>query len=232
MIEELQQLGLTKKEAEIYTKLAELGEIKANTLAKQTHSNRAGTYNILQQLIQKGLVQYTKKKTHRYYSISDPHFLNQILVEKQKLAEDLIKKIEKLKTKKPIKTDVNVYEGLEGMKIIHEELRKANKLLVLNATGLIFEHLKWGAKHIIKDISKNNIRIIANQSAKKTPLYKNKLISFKFLPKKSENYATTFIYKDTIVLQVLKDIPILIKIKNKEISKGYQKIFELLWKVL
>jgi len=229
-MEELQQLGLTKKEAEIYSALVNIGEVTANILAKQTNSNRAGTYNILQQLIQKGLVRYCKKKSHRYYSITDSDFLITSLYEKQEIAKKLSEKIKNIQSNTPSQTNINVYEGLEGMKIIHEELRRVHTLNVLNATGLIFKHLRWSAGHIIKDISKNNVRIIANPPLKKTPLYKNKSIPMKFLPKEYENYATTFIYKNTVVMQVLKDSPILIKINNKEIADGYNKLFELLWK--
>ena len=118
------------------------------------------------------------------------------------------------------------------MRIIHEELRKAPNLKVLNATGLIFEHLRWNAEHIVKDISKNKVRIIANPSLKKTPFYQHKSIPMKFLPKKYENYATTFIYKNNLVMQVLKNSPILVKISNREIAEGYKKIFELLWKTV
>lgn len=232
MIKELQYLGLTKREADIYSALAKLGEVTANTLAKQTGSNRAGTYNVLQQLIQKGLVKYTKKKSHRYYTITNPDYLVTRLHEKEKIAQELSKKIQALQNKHPTTSFVEMYEGLEGMKLIHEELRKAKKLDVLNATGLIFSHLKWSATHIIKDIAKNNVRIIANQSLKKTPLYQHKKIPFKFLPKKAENYATTFIYEDIVVMQVLKDSPTLIKIQNKEISNGYKKVFQLLWDTL
>lgn len=232
MIKELQEIGLTRREAEVYSELAKQGETTANTLAKKTSSNRAGTYNVLQQLIQYGLVKYTKKESHRYYSVTDPKFLVTRIKEKESIAEKVSKQIQSLQSKATVKAEVNMYEGVEGMKIIHEELRVAKKVDIMNATGLVYEHLKWNAEHIVKDMKKNKMRIIANQSLKKTPLYKHKNIPMKFMPKELENYATTIIYKDTVVIQMLKDSPFLIKINNKEISDGYRKIFEFLWKKL
>jgi len=52
------------------------------------------------------------------------------------------------------------------------------------------------------------------------------------LPEKKENYATTFIFNDKIIIQMLHDKPFLIKIENKEIFEGYKQNFDLLWKNL
>jgi len=71
--------------------------------------------------------------------------------------------------------------------------------------------------------------MIATQSMKKTPLKKYKNFRIKFLPDKKENYATTFIFDDKIIIQMLHDKPFLIKIENKEIFEGYKQNFDLLW---
>jgi len=62
MIEKLQQIGLSKKEAQIYLALAKKPETTANGIAKATSSNRTVTYNILQQLLEKGIITYFKKR--------------------------------------------------------------------------------------------------------------------------------------------------------------------------
>ena len=234
MLEKLQRIGLSDKESHIYLALVKLGESAANELAKQTSSNRTVTYNILQQLIEKGLVSYIKKLSKRFYFISDPKSLLVDLKEKEILANDLIKEIKKIKKPKEISyKNVEIYEGKEGLKLMFEDIRKAKNLRVLNATGLAFEYLKYSAKHIAKEIeSWGKTRVIAVQSLRKTRLAKFKKIKFKYLPKEAENYATTFIFDDKVIIQVLKDEPFLIKIENKEIFDGYAKNFDVLWKRL
>ena len=233
MLGKLQKLGLSEKESHIYLALVKLGESTANNLAKQTSSNRTVTYNVFQQLVEKGLVTYVKKDKKRFYRISNPASLKTSIAEQEKLADELIIEIDKIKIIPSSFRNVEVYEGLEGMKVVFNEIRKANDLRVLNATGLIFEHLRWGAKHIVKDMEIHGTpRVIANLSMKKTPLVKFKKTEFKYLPKQAENYATTFIFNNKIVIQVLKDKPFLIKIENKEIFEGYKKDFNVLWNKL
>ncbi len=233
MLEKLQKLGLSERESHIYLALVKLGESTANQLAKQTSSNRTVTYNVLQQLVEKGLVSYVRKEGRRFYLISNPEALKASLKEREEIADDLISEIDKIKPVPASFKNVETYEGLEGMNVIFNEIRRAKKLKVLNATGLIFRHLRWIAGHIVKDMEKyGKPRVIANPSMKKTPLAKFKGIVVKYLPKQAENYATTFIFDSKIIIQVLKDKPFLIKIENKEIFEGYKKDFDVLWSKL
>lgn len=48
----------------------------------------------------------------------------------------------------------------------------------------------------------------------------------------ADNNATTFIYDNKVVIQVLKDKPYIIKIENKDISGGYKKDFDVLWSLI
>lgn len=232
MLEKLQKIGFTRKEAAIYLALARMGESTANMLAKATSSNRTVAYNVLQQLLNKGLVGYVKRVGKRYYKIADPHALLASLRENERVAQDLIDEIDAIKHELPSNRNVEVFEGTAGMKIIHEELRNANDLKILNATGLIFKYNEYGAKHIVKDIEARGARVIANQSIKGTPFAGFKRIKTRYLPKTAENYATTFIFKDKLIIQVLKDKPFMIRIDNKEIYDGYRKLFGLLWNKL
>jgi len=228
MLDKLKQLGLSKKEAEIYMALAKQGEASANELARKTSSNRTVVYNVLQQLIEKGFVSYVKKKGKRVYLISNPKSLLASVREREKLVGEVAEEIGKLSKRRESYRNVEVYEGIEGMKSVFQEVRKARDLRVLNATGLIFEHLKWSAEHIVKEMtSKKSLNVIANYSMKKTPLGKFKM-KVKYLPKKTENYATTFIFENKVVIQSLKDKPFLIKIENKEIYEVFRKDFDLL----
>jgi hypothetical protein len=54
-------------------------------------------------------------------------------------------------------------------------------------------------------------------------------IKFKFLNIKSE--ATTSIFGDYVSIHILTQKPLVILIKNKEISESYRSHFEVLWKI-
>jgi len=54
----------------------------------------------------------------------------------------------------------------------------------------------------------------------------------RFLPEKYSNPVSINIYSDKIALILWsREEPLAILIKNKEISRGYRKYFELLWKI-
>jgi len=230
MIEKLKKLGLSNKEAQIYLVLVKKGEATANELAKQTSSQRTVAYNVLQQLLEKGFVNYVRKGNVRMYKISDPKFLLSSIPEKELLANEIINDLKKVRKEVRVDKNVEVFEGLESMRGLFEEIKNSDNLRVLNATGKIFDYLIYSSEHIVKKIaSKKDVKVIAVDSMKKTKLAKFDKIKFKYLPANAENIATTFIFNNKVIIQILKDKPFLIKIESKEIFEGYSKDFDVLW---
>ena len=86
-----------KKESEIYLALAKKQEASAIDLAKATFTNRTVCYNILQQLVEKGIIAYSKKNNRRVFSVADPENLLANIREKEDLAKDVIKDLKKIK---------------------------------------------------------------------------------------------------------------------------------------
>ena len=228
MLEKLQKIGFTEKESQVYLELVRKGRLSANDIAKNLGIHRTVSYNVLQQLVEKGYVSYVIENKRRIFSISSPESILSGLKEKEEVAKGLIKEINSFKIIANPKNKVEVFEGIDGMRILHEEIRKAEDLRVINATGLVFEKLKYSAPHIINDMPFGQ-KLIAVPSMKKTPLSKVKKFKIKYLPKKAENYATTFIFQGKVIIQIIKDKPFLIKIENKEVFDGYKKDFDVLW---
>jgi sugar-specific transcriptional regulator TrmB len=233
MLKRLQKIGLSGKESEIYLALARKKESSANELAKATSTNRTVCYNTLQQLVDKGIVAYSKKDNKRIFSIAPPESLLADIREKEDIANELVKDLEKLRKTHTPQRSVEVFEGKNGLKQIFNEIRDCKELYVINATGLLFENLQFSAKHIMRDIEKSNkLRIIATQAMKKTELAKIRNAKIKYLPRSAENYATTFIFDGKVIIQTLKHKPFLVKITEDSIYDGYKKDFEVLWKRL
>lgn len=232
MIEELQQIGFTEKESHVYLALLRKGSSLANTIAKELSIHRTVVYNVLQQLVEKGHVTYVTKEKKRHFQAAEPQSLLTPIKEKEARAEKLIREVQRIQAKQSAPHHVEVYEGLDGLRIVHEELRKAKDLCILNATGLIFQTLKYSAGHIVKDITKGKARIIAVPSMRKTPMPEYKKLTIKYFPKEVENYATTFIFDDTVIIQVLKEKPFITKIVHKDIAEGYRQDFDYLWSTL
>ena len=76
MIEQLQKLGLSQKEASVYIATLELGEASpVSTIAKKAEVNRTTTYDILETLVQKGIVITSTHKKYKFYRAQPPEKL-------------------------------------------------------------------------------------------------------------------------------------------------------------
>jgi sugar-specific transcriptional regulator TrmB len=232
MLEKLQKLGLSKKESLVYLELVKSGNSGANEIAKKISTQRTVVYNLLQQLIEKGFVNFVKREGKRIYSISNPESLLSEIKEREVVAEKLIVEINEMKKNEDVERKVEVFEGVSSMRNLFDEIKDAKELRVLNATGKIFDNLKYSSEHIIEHMKENSkVWNIGVPSMKNT-----KLASFgfrtKYLPKGAENLATTFIFEGKVITQVLRDKPFLIRIENKDIFEGYKKDFDVFWKLL
>ncbi|MBU1270375.1 MAG: helix-turn-helix domain-containing protein [Nanoarchaeota archaeon] len=83
-IDILEDLGLSEAEAKVYLALLETGSTLAGPIIKKTGLHRGTTYQILQRLIEKGLVSYVIKAGKRYFEATDPNRFLAILKEKER----------------------------------------------------------------------------------------------------------------------------------------------------
>jgi len=226
MLKELQDLGLSNKESEIYYELAKENKSTANRLAKLTNTNRTVTYNILQNLVKKGLISFSVKDKKRTYNISSYDNLLTKIKEKEFLAKEVIKNLKRTKPITNEKNEAEIFEGIEGLKTIHKDMLKVKEIRIVNATGLIEEKLNY-SKGWLKELAKNKIKIIANKGFKFPGKYKK--VKVKYLKSNKLNYATTFIFNDTIIIQIIKKEPLIVKIKSKDLAEGYKMNFDFLW---
>ena len=74
----LESLGLTKNEVKTYLALLELGSVPAGPLIKKLGMHRAAVYNLLDILIEKGLVHFVSKANRKNFEALKPEkLLNQ-----------------------------------------------------------------------------------------------------------------------------------------------------------
>jgi len=105
------------------------------------------------------------------------------------------------------------------------------EILIIGASPLAYEILQFYFKWFDKRRKENKIktRIIFNKSDKKPKI---PLSEIKYLPEKYSSPLAVNIYGDKVAIILWsKDNPFAIVIKNKEISEGYKKYFELMWRI-
>ena len=98
--EKLQQAGLTGNEARVYLELLKKGELSANQIAKNIGMDRTLTYTVLNNLIEKGQVNYAIRENKKFFSCSIPDNLINSLKTKEFIILNLIKELKTIKKRR------------------------------------------------------------------------------------------------------------------------------------
>lgn len=116
----LENIGLNSKEAKVYLATLELGSSPVSSIASKAKINRVTSYDILEKLAKKGLLNFIVKNKMKYFSATDPEIL---VSEYKKRASELEKALPDLKRLHgdTIHPRVRYYEGLEGIKSIYAD---------------------------------------------------------------------------------------------------------------
>ncbi len=228
--EKLQEAGLTGNESKVYLELLKKGELSANQIARNISMDRTLTYTVLNHLIDKGFVSYVVKEGKKRFSCSSPENLLNPVKKKEILIKDLIKELGNIKKVKQKETEIRVYEGREGIRVLARENLDEGHFDAFGSTGRMYDFL-YEAPALGKELEKKGVtgRIIMASKYKEHEFVKKyKNLDVKFLDVDSE--ATTTIVNDKVMIHLIKGKPIVIIIKNKDIADSYRNYFEFLWK--
>jgi sugar-specific transcriptional regulator TrmB len=227
--EKLQKAGLTGNESKVYLELLKKGELSANEIAHNLGMDRTLSYTILNHLIEKGQVNYIYKEKKKFFSCSQPDNLMNSLKATEYLVLDLIKELNNIKKERKQQTEIKVYEGKEAIRNMYTLFKKYKEMLSFGATGRAYNYL-YESPALTKDLVKGGMKgkIITSKKHGEHPMAKIKSIEVRYVSYECE--ATTTLFGDYVMIHLVKDKPIIILIKNKDIFDSYRKHFEILWK--
>jgi len=210
-------------------------------LGKETRMERRTVYDVIQKLLEKGLVSFIEKEDKKFYKVINPIKLLDILEEKEeylrKIRQELIKLIpnlEELMKKGKKEVDARILFGREGIKTMYMDEIKEGKTIYVICTTIdkTEELLKTFLPRFTRKRIKKKIKI-KMLSAKKDVkfLKKYRLIEVRFLLEEYVSPASLTIYRDRLGITLWADNPITILIKNQEIANNFLNYFELMWKI-
>lgn len=122
---QLKELGLSEGQVKVYISVLELGIASLKKIQEKTGLERRSIYDILNKLIEKGLISYTVENNKSTYQCTHPNKLLEDIKEKQKSLKELEDKIPDVKklfamSKPDIRSEV--YRGNEGVKSLLDEI--------------------------------------------------------------------------------------------------------------
>jgi len=235
----LREVGLTEAQIKVYKSLIELGQVTSGKIIKRTGLQNSVVYNALNQLLEKGLITFVSKGKRKYFSAKSLDNLVSFIDDKKERVQELIKKLPKNTN---LDENVETFVGWRGIysvfNIILEELAIEDEYLAF--AGDSDSDYPKIAINLFKEFQKKRsyqkykVKIIANEIARehiKRYRYYSQFgkPDYKFVPGFSP--SEIIIFNDNIVMLSIKENPIAVLIRSKDISDSYRKLFSTLWKI-
>ncbi len=235
MTKELKALGMTDGEIKVYSAILGIGVATINKIHEKTGFERRTIYDVINKLIEKGLISYTIENKRKSYQCSHPNKLLEEVGEKEKELGELKKKIpefiSEFNSSKP-EIRAEVFRGKEGIKSIFEDLLNYKENYFIGGGGYIIEKLPFYWENYNKRREKLGVKWInlirADISEKNVP--KGKFIFNKKLPEEfSGSPSVIFIYGNKVANVLWSNEFFAFVIESKEIAENYKRYHKFLW---
>lgn len=233
---QLEQLDLTGKKADVYLACLELGSATVIEIAKKAGIKRTTAYDILLDLIQKGLVSETSKGKKRLFVGEDPEKIKKDLQGKERLISEILPMLKSVYNVKGVKPKIRYYEGVEGLKEVYSDTLKYSGEILAFASEDVVKVLGSWIEHYMASRAKNGIRyrgiIPRTEFIQKEiiPKDQQQLRALKLIdPKKYPFSIEINIYGHSKVSLMSSKEQLGLVIESTEIYNTMKLIFELIW---
>jgi len=231
----LKQFGLKNKEIDVYLATLELGISSASQISKKADIIRTTIYDIMSNLMQKGLIGQTQKGKKRLFYAEEPEKLKKLLQEKEEQLKEILPILKSLYSTAGTKPKIRYYEGKEGLKEVYRDtLNYTGELVgyvsenILNLLGKNFtdEYIakRKKSKIFARVLGPDSPDVISYKKFDKESLRMTRLISKNKFPFSIEMN----IYGNKVAFISFKEEMGII-IESNEIAKNQKLLFELAW---
>ena len=129
IIQNLIEVGLKPKEAEIYLAILHLGKATIADTSRKSKIKRMTVYEHIDDLLRKSLVHKTAQGKRVYYVAASPEKIIKMLERKKKHFEKFLPDLKTIYGHASHKPQIRFYEGLEGMRAIYDEMTKTSQTI-------------------------------------------------------------------------------------------------------
>ena len=238
---DLLKIGLTSGEAKVYLALSKLGSTTVGPVVKESGVAYSNIYDILNRLIEKGIVSFIIRQKTKFFQAAPPNNLLDYLDKKQRLVNEqkaALKKIlpdlEKLQGSQS-NQEAEVFVGTKGLKTAYEkmykDLGKKDEVLFFyiheseyaEESNLFYN----STSDIIKNISNRGICNLEYKKSWFAKKAKHLKIRFTNLPLP----GNIDIAKDYVLIESWKPNVIGILKKKKSIADTMRNYFNEVWEI-
>jgi len=237
----LLKIGLTGGESKVYLALSELGSSTVGPIVKKSKVAYSNIYDILNRLIEKGIVSFIMKNKTKYFQAASPSNLIQYLDKKQEeitqekeALRKILPELEKLQEAKS-KQEAEVFVGKIGLRTAYEKL--AQNISKNDEVLFFYIHNEKYAEE--SDLFYNSI-VDLNKKTRNRGIC-NKYYKTSWFAKKSNYLAMRFtdmpipgnidIANDKILFTCWGENVFSVLIYSKSLAESFRNYFNEMWKI-
>jgi len=235
----LKKLGLSDGEIKVYTALLSFGASRLNKIHESTGIERRNIYDILNKLIEKGLVSYINENKTRLFNVSNPEKIIQYINEKEtniqvikKEAELILPEISQKINSRREEIYAEIFRGGEGMKAVFEDALNYPEIYWIGGGRYMpKQYPTWTAYWTKKRIKKKvMVHYLARHELKDEIKQPYQYEEMKFLPPEFSKSPTVIgIYGDKVVNYLFGGTVLATVTKSKELAESYKAYYKYLW---
>lgn len=241
LVSALKNLGLTEKEAKVYTALLQLGQTTAYAVSIKSNLKKTTVYVTLENLIDKGFAQKMPRAKKALFVAINPEDLFGIVKTKIKSAEELLPELKALSKSNGHKIGAVYYEGLSG---IREMYKKQIKTIAGEEYVGFATHQEGASAETIIFLNElqeeyKKAKIKRRAIASCHPSITKKYLESDFPDKYGINIKILPVekYNSNITIEIFKNFTQIFSIRhlqgivvdNPDVADVMRQIFELIW---
>jgi sugar-specific transcriptional regulator TrmB len=243
----LSDIGLTQGEIKVYLSLLKTGSTSTGPLTDDSGVSRSKIYNVLERLMQKGLVSFILKNKIKYFQAAEPSKIKEYLEKKENEFKKNKEEVEKLmpqlelqqKMGKSVK-EAQIYKGLKGIQTVHEHiyqrLKRGEEYFYYGIPAYQDEsyHTYWHNAHLRRMKLGLKVKLLYNEGTDPSILkHRNsqKGCDARYMPIPISTPAWIAGYKDITAIGLPSDEGLVIEIQNQKVADSFKEYFEAFWKL-
>src|SRR3989338_1353313 len=246
-LENLKEIGLSEGQTAVYSAVLELGTSTLNKIQEKTGIERRNIYDILNKLIEKGLISYTTEKGKRTYQCTHPGKILEEIENKKKALNTLeqqIPDIQRLFNESKPEMRAEVYRGNESIKALLNEIIESKESFWMG--GNSFENYKavpqnlityWNhwmqkrveKKHMMYDLVSYGTHLKWLEPTK-IKVHKENFYKFCQLPKGMYVPMVIIIFGNKVAQIIWGQQSFAFVLESEKIRKSFMKYFDHFWK--
>ncbi len=235
----VEHLGLEGKKADVYLAALQLGPASAQEIAKRAGLKRPTVVEVLEGLVQRGLVSVMREKRTRIFTAEPPRKLLASIEEQERQARLVLPDLEALYGKSRSRPSVQLYEGVEGIKTVYEDtLTTTTKTLraILSMQDLfVVPGRDYMEDYIQRRVDAGiTLQVIRSEQKEVEKIWKasrKERRELHLAPASMVFAMTMYLYDDKVALIGTAQENFALIIRSKDFFEMQSHLFETLWQV-